>query len=361
MQGRLAPLHGNCVTAAAAKLRAVPAAELPELEALERVIATRSPLLRCEVACSVEHLGRSLPVHAIALGRDDPALPAAGFFGGVHGLERIGSRVVIAFLAHLVARLPWDEDLHGLLQRVRLVFMPVVNPGGMARGTRANPRGVDLMRNAPVDARDPVPFLLGGQRLSAGLPWYRGPAGAPMEPESTALCAWVRRELYGRPLGIALDCHSGFGVRDRLWFPYAHRRAPIERLPELEALHAIYAASHPHHNYVVEPQSRQYLTHGDLWDHLVLGAPAQGVFLPLTLEMGSWLWVKKNPRQLFSRLGVFNPLIAHREQRVLRRHLPLLDFLVRAAASHGRWLPPPEQREAQRQRALARWYTGGPA
>ena len=24
-------------------------------------------------------------------------------------------------------------------------------------------------------------------------------------------------------------------------------------------------------------------------------------FLPLTLEMGSWIWVKKNPRQLFSR------------------------------------------------------------
>ena len=48
-------------------------------------------------------------------------------------------------------------------------------------------------------------------------------------------------------------------------------------------------------------------------------------FLPLTLEMGSWLWVKKNPRQLFSRHGIFNPLIEHRQQRVLRRHLALLD------------------------------------
>jgi hypothetical protein len=34
-----------------------------------------------------------------------------------------------------------------------------------------------------------VPFLVGGQRRSAGLPWYRGPAGAPMEVESRALCA----------------------------------------------------------------------------------------------------------------------------------------------------------------------------
>ena len=86
-----------------------------------------------------------------------------------------------------------------------------------------------------------------------------------------------------------------------------------------------------------------------------------GVFLPLTLEMGSWLWVKKNPRQLFSRLGMFNPVIAHREQRVLRRHLPLLDFLLRAALSHARWLPGEAERDGHRRQALARWYAGSAA
>jgi hypothetical protein len=312
------------------------------------------------VACHVPHGDTILPVHAITLGNPDPSVPAAGFFGGVHGLERIGSRVVIAFLAHLVARLAWDATLHQLLQQVRLLFMPIVNPGGMARGTRANPAGVDLMRNAPVDAREPVPFLLAGQRLSAGLPWYRGPAGASMQPESAALCAWVERELLGRPFALALDCHSGFGMRDRIWFPFAHRRAPMDALPELHALHAIFAGAHAQHPYVFEPQSAQYLAHGDLWDHLVLrAADRPGHFLPLTLEMGSWLWVKKNPRQLFSRSGMFNPLIAHREQRVLRRHLPLLEFVLRAAVSHERWLPAPWQREAHRRDALERWYAGG--
>ncbi|MDE2606033.1 MAG: DUF2817 domain-containing protein [Burkholderiales bacterium] len=335
------------------------AGSLPELEALEAVIARGRAHLRCEVACRVEHLGRSLPVHAITLGGEDPALPAAGFFGGVHGLERIGSRVVIAFLEQLVARLDWDRTLHQQLAQVRLLFMPIVNPAGMARGTRANPAGVDLMRNAPVEARDPVPFLLAGQRLSPGLPWYRGAAGAPMEAESAALCAWAERELLGRPLALALDCHSGFGMRDRIWFPFAHRRAPFAALPELHALHAIFAGSHPRHPYVFEPQSAQYLAHGDLWDHLVLRADGRpGVFLPLTLEMGSWLWVKKNPRQLFSRHGVFNPLIEHREQRVLRRHLPLLDFLLRAAASQAHWLPQAQERERHRREALARWYGG---
>lgn len=34
----------------------------------------------------------------------------------------------------------------------------------------------------------------------------------------------------------------------------------------------------------------------------------------------------KNPRQLFSRHGMFNPIKAHRIKRVLRRHADLLDF-----------------------------------
>jgi hypothetical protein len=332
---------------------------LPELEELERVVAVAGPRVQCSVACRVPHAGGELPVYAVTLGNTDPQLPAAGFFGGLHGLERIGSRVVIAFLAQLVSRLAWDSTLMELLERVRLVFMPLVNPGGMARGTRANPNGVDLMRNAPVDAQDPVPFLLAGHRLGAGLPWYRGRAGLPMEPESAAVCAWCERELQGRPLALALDCHSGFGMRDRLWFPFAHRRAPMDALPELHALHATFVGGHPHHPYVIEPQSAQYLTHGDLWDHLVLRAQGRpGVFLPLTLEMGSWLWVKKNPRQLFTRHGIFNPVLAHREHRVLRRHLPLLDFLLRAAASHAHWLPQAQEREHHRQAALARWYGG---
>ena len=83
------------------------------------------------------------------------------------------------------------------------------------------------------------------------------------------------------------------------------------------------------------------------------------MFLPLTLEMGSWLWVRKNPRQLLSRHGLFNPMIAHRQQRVLRRHLVWLDFITRAVGSHARWRPQGAQREHHRELALARWYRAG--
>lgn len=332
--------------------------ELSELNALERVLELGRNHLDVQQVHTVDvGQGVRFPVYTIALGNPDAQLPAAAFVGGVHGLERIGAEVVIAFLHSVVMRLQWDSSLHRQLEHVRLLFMPIVNPGGMALGTRANPQGVDLMRNAPVQAVGDVPFLLGGQRYSRYLPWYQGEAGQPMQAENQALCDWVVRELLARPFSLAVDCHSGFGTRDRIWFPYAHTRKPIAHLAEMQALRNIFFQTYSHHNYIFEPQSLQYLTHGDVWDHLYQQACAQGtVFLPLTLEMGSWLWVKKNPRQLFSRHGIFNPLIAHRQQRVLRRHQSLLDFLGRAAAGQALWRPQPQARASLHDEALARWY-----
>jgi len=333
---------------------------LPELLALEKILEQGAPHLDVQVVRQVHAAsGKRFPVYAIGVGNPALDVPAVGFFGGVHGLERIGAEVVIAYLQNVVMRLQWDTTLHRQLEQVRLVFMPIVNPGGMWSATRANPRGVDLMRNAPVDAVDRVPLWVGGQRVSAGLPWYRGRLGEPMEAESQALCEVATAQLLARPFSMALDCHSGFGVKDRLWFPFAHTRKPIAHLAELHALQEIFLQAHSHHQYIIEPQSTQYLAHGDLWDHLYLRAcqtQPTHTFLPLTLEMGSWLWIKKNPRQLFSRNGIFNPLINHRQQRVLRRHLSLLDFLARAACSHARWTPAPDQRAQRRADALAAWY-----
>lgn len=333
---------------------------LPELLALEKILEQGAPHLDVQVVRQVQvATGERFPVYTVGVGNPALDVPAVGFFGGVHGLERIGAEVVIAYLQNVVMRLQWDTTLHRQLEQVRLVFMPIVNPGGMWSATRANPRGVDLMRNAPVDAVDRVPLWVGGQRVSAGLPWYRGRLGDSMEAESQALCEVATAQLLPRPFSMALDCHSGFGVKDRLWFPFAHTRKPIAHLAELHALQEIFLQAHSHHQYIIEPQSTQYLAHGDLWDHLYLQAcqtwPTH-TFLPLTLEMGSWLWIKKNPRQLFSRNGIFNPLINHRQQRVLRRHLSLLDFLARAACSHARWVPAPDQRAQRRADALAAWY-----
>lgn len=331
---------------------------LPELVELERIITEGAPHLEVRNVAEVAADGVHFPIYALSLGSQDPDAPAVGFFGGIHGLERIGTQVLLVFLHSLLTRLRWDSVLQRQLNSVRLIFMPLVNPGGMWECTRSNPQGVDLMRNAPLEAADKVPFLLGGQRISTRLPWFRGVAGAPMEIESQALCRVVQEDLFPRAFSLALDCHSGFGLRDRIWFPHAHTAVPIQHLPEVSALEQLFEQTYPNHNYLFEPQSRQYLTHGDLWDYLYLRAAGndQRIFLPLTLEMGSWLWVKKNPLQLFSRQGIFNPQPTHRLQRVLRSHLVWLDFLTRAACGHQRWLPVGAARAQQQQRAVSRWY-----
>ena len=332
---------------------------LPELAELERLLELGRGHLEASVACEVSAADKRFPVYRLTLGNPDPRLPAIGFFGGVHGLERIGTQVLLYFLQGLLARLEWDKSLHQLLRDVRLVFMPLINPGGMRQSTRCNPQGVDLMRNAPVEAAGRVPFLLGGHRISPSLPWYRGVAGAEMEIENQALCRTVQEELLSRHFSIAVDCHSGFGSRDRIWFPYAHSVNPIPHLAEILALEELFQNIYPNNKYLFEPQSLQYRTHGDIWDYLYWHAQQDQskTFLPLTLEMGSWLWVKKNPRQLFSRQGIFNPSVEHRLHRVLRGHSVWLDFLMRAACSHGNWLARGPDRSRLQERAVARWYT----
>ncbi len=330
----------------------------PEYDQLLTLLELGAPWFQTDVACHVAVHGRTFAVPVASLGTRAPDAPAIGIFGGIHGLERIGTQLVLDYMRSLLCRLSWDELLHRELESVRLVFMPIVNPGGMYVATRANPNGVDLMRNAPQNADAAVPFLAGGQRIGAWLPWYRGRAGAPMEVESAALLRVVEAELLPRPLSFAVDCHSGYGWRDSIWFPYARTHAPMPHFPEMYLLKTMFEQAHPHHGYAFEPQSHQYLLHGDLWDYAYDRTPPRNLFLPMTLELGSWLWIKKNPRQIFSRAGIFNPIKAHRTARVLRRHVSLFDFLGRVAVAPERWLPHGAQRLHLLEQARAHWQDG---
>ncbi len=335
-------------------------ADNPELLALDALIDRAGSRLVSEVVTKIDVDGHSLPLWCISLGNRNPNVPAIGFFGGVHGVERIGSQVLIAYLGNLVERLQWDITLHQLLTQVRLVFIPIVNPGGFLRGTRANPAGVDLMRHAPVEAEHDVPWPLGGQRLSPRLPWYRGRDDGTTQPEAAALFKVVRERLLPHKFSLAIDCHSGFGFRDRIWFPYAGSKRPLPHLAEAWALRELFTRTYPNHSfYLMEPQCLSYTTHGDIWDYLydeARTAHGNRMFLPFTLEMGSWAWMKKNPRQLLDPLGLFNPMLPHRHERVLRRHVTFFDFLQQAALAHANWLPQGARRDECLRQACTTWY-----
>ena len=292
---------------------------LPELVQLERQLAEAPEFVQTTVAGRASVQDMDLPIYRVDLGSARPDVPVLLMVGGVHGLERIGSQVVTAWLESLLARLGWDGHLAALLQKVHITVLPILNPGGMYLNQRSNPNGVDLMRNAPITAQDRSAFLLGGQRFSARLPWYTG---------------------------------------DQIWFPYAYRRRPMRRIGSVMALKLIWEKAYPNHSYHFEPQSAHYLTHGDLWDYFYkqVNRENQGVFLPLTLEMGSWRWIRKRPRQLLRLDGFFNPLVPHRHQRVLRSHLTWMDFLLNAAASHRNWLPSQDEESMLREAAIMHWY-----
>jgi len=256
--------------------------------------------------------------------------------------------------------LEWDRGLADRLKHSRMVFVPIVNPVGVFRGSRCNPNGVDLMRNAPIDGIGRVK-LYSGHRISPHLPWYRG-NHTQMEQEALALCQVVQKQFEQSSLIIAVDLHSGFGIQDRLWFPYASTKKPFHSLPEIYALKALLDKCYPNHFYKFEPTSEEYVIHGDLWDYLYDDFLAkktneQALFIPMTLEMGSWLWLRKNPMHLFLRHGLFHPVLPHRQQRIMRRHLILFDFLYRATLYSQKWVNLPlEEREAFEQQALRFWY-----
>ncbi|GGY40569.1 peptidase M14 [Bacterioplanes sanyensis] len=337
---------------------------LPELYELERLLERGREHLRISVPAHIpqpiDGQTLQLPFYVLEAGSRAPLAPTLVLVGGVHGIERIGTQVILAFLRTLLERLQWDPAIHEQLAQLRLLVIPIVNPAGMWRNQRANAHGVDLMRNAPLDACGKTAWLVGGQRISRHLPWYRGRKDGHMELESQTLVDVVSSAIFSQPHCISLDCHSGFGVRDRVWFPYAGDTQPWPGIAESLALTELFERTYPSHNYLFEPQSLSYTTHGDLWDYLYrhyASKQPNGIYLPLTLEMGSWLWVKKNPRHLLRYHSFFNPIMPHRQQRIQRRHLLLFDFLMSAVRSMPTWAPSDLQHKQHCHRqALQRWY-----
>lgn len=331
----------------------------PELAQLELLIDQLGNRAQVELIDCIPYKNRQFPIYSIVLGSMRSDVPVLAFFGGVHGLEKIGSEVILSYLQTIIQLLDWDEEFVARLQKSRLVFMPIVNPVGVFRGTRCNGNGVDLMRNAPIESIG-ASKLYSGHRLSPMLPWYRGNS-EQMEAEAQALCKVVQRYVSNAPLSIALDLHSGFGIHDRLWFPYASCKKPFPGIAVAHALKQQFDSCYPNHFYQIEPMSQEYVINGDLWDFLYGDFLHTGTkysqFLPLTLEMGSWLWLRKSPLHLFQRHGLFHPLLPHRQQRILRRHFTLFDFLYRSLLFPTKWASlNPNQLALHQQQAMALWY-----
>ncbi|MFW6387957.1 MAG: M14 family zinc carboxypeptidase [bacterium] len=123
-------------------------------------------------------IGESLqgrPIQAFELGEGDTIL---AIIGGIHtGLEAETVHIVDQLFEH------FRSNPQQIPARTRLVFIPMANPDGFARGARTNARHVDLNRNWPTDNWQPE-AVHGETPVSAG--------SEPLsEPETRALYEYL--------------------------------------------------------------------------------------------------------------------------------------------------------------------------
>ena len=90
------------------------------------------------------------PVRAIVIS-DNPGTfegePAIRLTGGIHGDEKVTVELLIRFIEYLAGNYGRDSAVTDLVNSRYIVIIPVLNPDGLAAGTRYNSNSVDLNRN----------------------------------------------------------------------------------------------------------------------------------------------------------------------------------------------------------------------
>ncbi len=315
---------------------------MPSLRGLRRLNRYEARVLRIAKLAgklaTVQQIGFSaksptgfrFPIHSLCIGK-----PAAfqrscvGFTAGVHGLETIGIRILLDFLENIFEG-PDHETLQALMDGdTAIACIPIINPGGVAMKRRSNPASVDLMRNSGRDGEAVVPFF-GGHRLSKSLPYFRGHS---LQPETRSLLRFFHERFSNVKKGIfpILDVHSGFGVIDSVWWPFAGQKMPPPDHYLFRKLTQMIQTEGD--GIVYEPQSQAYRVHGDLWDRVyeesISKRPDRRArMLPFTLEIGTWSDVKRNPKRLLSKRGLFNPP-SEKKAEVIVRYRGLLSRFTR--------------------------------
>lgn len=276
--------------------------------------------------------GARWPIYLLEIGRPGALKKhAVTLVSGVHGLETIGIRIHLDILKSLIN--PKSKFYSPDLQagKFGIYSIPIMNPAGVARLTRANARGIDLNRNSGIRAEKPLPFF-GGHSLSALLPYYRGKT---RQRESRALFRFLYEHVWRRrkKIHMALDIHSGYGADNFIWWPYAFSDREVFQEKAFTSIADALKEKHPAYRF--EPMAASYQMHGDLWDYALLefeklqrkNQKKKSLFLPYTFEIGTWQEIKKDPRRLFNRQKIFNPPPESRKAYLKDHRQLLCDFI----------------------------------
>src|SRR5690606_21150075 len=84
---------------------------LPEFNEIELFAKDNPDLIRIRKLASIQDNFSEFPIYGLEIGTSDRTVPTLGFVGGCHGLEKIGTQVLLSYLYTLKQRLRWDKDL----------------------------------------------------------------------------------------------------------------------------------------------------------------------------------------------------------------------------------------------------------
>jgi len=308
-----------------------PSKETPEILQLKRLANKFGDILIMEELGEIEHKGYKSSINAFFIGhKPKPELPTIAFFSCFHGVEWIGSRVLVNFIEHLIREITWDDGIRTLTEKVNICGIPIVNPIGRIESYRSNGNGVDLMRNAPVMAENVLPFL-GGQRISRHIPWYMGRG---LEKENEIILKFLDDYVFPSNFKFTVDIHSSFLRGSRIWIPYASgKKLPQKEAAVFRQVRKTFNGLYKYNPYKYEKQEHIYKTHGDFWDYNFdrHNEGNKGKYLPLTLEISSWNWSIRNIFRRWSMESLFNPFDRKESNAEYLKHILVFDFLIRFA------------------------------
>jgi hypothetical protein len=95
--------------------------QLPELNELIALVARYQDIFKTYTLATVPFKDRDFPVFGLSMGSESPEAPVLILVGGIHGLERIGSRVILTYLHSLAQRLRWGKSLQSQLREIRII------------------------------------------------------------------------------------------------------------------------------------------------------------------------------------------------------------------------------------------------
>ncbi len=81
---------------------------------------------------------------------DDEDEPEFKYVSTIHGNEPEGTEMCLYFIDLLLTEYGTDERITNLVDSTAIWIVPLMNPDGLALGTRKNANGIDLNRNFPL-------------------------------------------------------------------------------------------------------------------------------------------------------------------------------------------------------------------